>query len=105
MMQIDEGLQNLIDKLDKEITKIEEIYKDIEKKLEVLNGQDNIWKGTAQTKLYDYLVVLEKEFPLTIENYRKYKDFLQITLDNYKKGEETHEVAVDEAADNLDVNE
>ena len=85
MMQIDEGLQSLIDRLAKEIDKMEAIYNDIKLKLEVLNGDDNIWKGVAQTKLYEYLVELEKDFPVTIENYRKYKDFLQITLDNYKK--------------------
>lgn len=105
MMQIDEGLQSLIDRLAKEIDKMEVIYNDVKLKLEVLNGEDNIWKGVAQAELYDYLVKLEKEFPVTIENYRKYKDFLQITLDNYKRGEETHETAVEEAADNLDVNE
>ena len=105
MMQIDEGLQILIDKLNGEINKLEEIYKDIKLKLEVLNGQDNIWKGTAQVKLYEYLIELEKEFTTTIENYRKYKDYLQITLDNYKRGEETLENAVEEARDNLDVNE
>ena len=105
MIEIDEGLQALIDKLSKEIDKLEKIYDDVEVKLEVLNGEDNIWKSTAQVKLYDYLVELEKEFPATIENYRKYKDFLQITLDNYKKGEQTHETAVEDAANNLDVNE
>jgi DNA repair ATPase RecN len=105
MMHIDENLQGLIDKLDDKINKLEEIYTDITKKLEVLNGEDNIWKGTAQAKLYEYLVEMEKEFPVTISDYRKYKDFLQTTLDNYKKGEETHEKAVEDSSDNLDVNE
>ena len=88
MMQIDDvGLQEQIDKLDENINNIEEIYNEVKKKLEVLNGEDKIWKGVAQAKLYEYLIELEKEFPKTITDYRRYKEFLQITLDNYKKGE------------------
>ena len=64
MTVIKEGINSVIEELEKEIKSLEEIQASIETKMNSLDGTNEIWKGDAQKLLYEeYIPKIKAKFP------------------------------------------
>lgn len=97
-------LEIAIGQLEEKITNIQNIYDDLNKKISLLNGDNDIWKGKVQESVYNYYLELSSQFPNTIKQLNNYKNFLQTTIENYKFEEESinHDILSNES--NLNIN-
>lgn len=97
-------LNDVIEGLESEINNLSSAYKEIENKMSVLDGSNDIWKSNAQKTTYEYYDSIEKEFAKSIENIKTLKDFLKTTLDNYMDSIKTNKKNVENNEDNISIN-
>ena len=101
----DTTLEEKIDEFSKKIDELDEHYKEIKNRLESLNG-NGVWKSDNQVELYSYLnTSVTPTFSEKIENWKKFKEFLEITLKNYMDFDKTYDDTIDENKAEFDVNE
>ena len=97
-------LQDIVEKLSKEITDLENTYKDIENKMSVLGGSNEIWKSDTQKTVYEYYQEIQKDFKTSVENLNKCKEFLIKTIENYEGSISSNEKNADDNGDSLNIN-
>ena len=97
-------LQDIVEKLGKEITNLENAYKDIEDKMSVLDGTNEIWKSDTQKTVYEYYKEIEKDFKTSVENLNKCNEFLMKTIENYEGSISSNEKNADDNGDSLNIN-
>lgn len=97
-------LQEIVEGLEKEITNLENAYKDIQTNMVKIDGTREIWKSTSQSTTYDYYREVEQDFEKSVENIKNLKAFLIQTIDNYKNSVSSNEKNIDDNGDNLDTN-
>ena len=83
---------------------LDNIYKELDNKLAILDGQDPTWKGKAQEALYDYYTRVSAHYPDVVDQLNSYVLFLAETIENYNKRDKDISGDVDKNEDNLDVN-
>lgn len=101
----EEGLQKIIEELNKEIEELEEIQENIDKKINLLDGTHDIWQGEAQKTLYEeYYPDIKNMFPDRVRKIQDIRDFLVNVLENYKNGDKTISKDIEKNEENLDIN-
>lgn len=95
--------EQIINNLEHSFIKINDIYADEEKRIEIIN-KTNIWTSKTQETLYDKLQLLSKNYAPIEEATRIYIKFLRETLADYKRFERTTDQNILQNTDNLDVN-
>ena len=104
-LKIDETkFQELIDKLDKQITSLETAYNEIDKKMVELDGNHEVWQSDTQKTVYDYYIEIKEDFPKSVQNFKDYRDFLKNTLANYSNSIKSNLKDVDDNGDNFNIN-
>ena len=91
-------------KLDEKVKKLEELYRELDNKMEVLNGSDNTWKGKAQEAFYEHYTGVSAHFPDIIDQLNSYVLFLAETIENYEKRDKDMNTDIDNNEDNLSIN-
>ena len=94
----------IIDKFSKEIKNLESIYRSIDLKAKVMNGNDPVWKGRAQKALYTYYESINKDFEDSVNKFKDYKEFLEKTLTNYLESDKTLYESIETNTEDLAVN-
>lgn len=107
MISINEdGLQRLIDELNKEIEEIKEIQDNIDKKMKLIDGTTDIWKGRTQDTLYnEYYKDIKNAFPNRIQKIQDFKEFLTKTLENYINEDKSLNKDIENSDENLKIND
>lgn len=100
----EEKLQNIITSFDQKIETLSKIYEELDKKTEILSGNDDMWKGKTQENYYEYYKEVSMEFPEIIKELKSHSAFLKTTLENYKKEEEQTKKNIENNSEKLDVN-
>ena len=95
--------EQIINNLERSFIKINDIYADEEKRIEIIN-KTNVWTSKTQETLYDKLQLLSKNYAPIEEATRIYIKFLRETLADYKRFEKTTDQNILQNTDNLDVN-
>lgn len=95
--------EQIINNLERSFIKINDIYADEEKRIEIIN-KTNVWTSKTQETLYDKLQLLSKNYAPIEEATRIYIKFLRETLADYKRFERTTDQNILQNTDNLDVN-
>ncbi len=90
--------------IEEKTRELENIYKELDDKLKILNGQDPTWKGKAQETFYDYYIRVSAHYPDVVDQLNSYVLFLAETIENYNKRDKDISGDVDKNEDNLDVN-
>lgn len=99
-----ETLEKTISEVDAKISDIKGIYNEIEKKMMVLDGADDIWKGKVQSSLYKHYLEIAANFPIVVEQLTAYSTFLKNSVENYKNTESSINTDVDNNQDDLNIN-
>ena len=84
---------------------LDNIYKELDNKLAILDGQDQTWKGKAQEAFYEHYTGVSSHFPDIIDQLNSYVLFLAETIENYEKRDQAMDKDIDDNKNNLDVNE
>ena len=98
-----EKLEMLVKKFDDEIRNLEIVYEQLGQKMKLLDGNGDIWKGSAQKEFYKYWEELAKNFPDTVREFTDYKEFLNKVIINYSSSEESINNDIEKNADNFTV--
>lgn len=99
-----EALEKVVSILEKKISNLKDIYDDIDKKLQNINGDTELWKGKVQESTYNYYLEISKDFPKTIEELNKYKSFLKNVITKHKDQNQSINKDIDNNGINLDLN-
>ena len=90
--------------LDDKIKRLEQLYKELDNKLSVLNGGNETWKGKAQGVFYDHYSRVSAHYPDVIDQLNSYVLFLAETIDNYTLRDSDINKDIDKNEEKLDVN-
>ena len=90
--------------LEEKTKQLEDAYKELNIKLEVLNGSNPTWKGKAQEVFYEHYSNVSAHFPDVIDQLNSYTLFLAETIENYNKRDKDMDKDIDKNEDNLDIN-
>lgn len=99
-----EELESIITKLDSKIKSLEEIYKELDNKVAIIDGSNDIWSGDIQKKAYDKYLSISKEFASSINNIKALRIFLENTLANYTNSDKKINESIENNKNNLDIN-
>ena len=91
-------------KLEEKTKKLEDLYKELNNKLEILNGNDKTWKGKAQEAFYNHYTDVSAHFPDVIDQLNSYILFLAETIENYEKRDSDMNTDIDNNEEKLDIN-
>ncbi len=101
----DTTLEEKIEEFRKKIDELDEIYKDLSKKIEYLDG-NGVWKSVHQRELYSYLKQnVVSKFSKRIDDWKTYREFLITVLQDYTEFDSTYDKSIDENKAEFDVNE
>ena len=90
--------------LDEKTNELEDLYKEMNDKLKVLDGTNQTWKGKAQETFYDHYTRVSAHFPDVIDQLRSYSLFLAETIENYSNRDNDINEDIDKNEDKMDVN-
>lgn len=97
-------LESIVTKLETNQKKVKEIFDNINKKMELCDGTNEMWKGITQEKVYESYKVLSDKFPEINSELEKYNNFLRTTIENYKQEDKSINNKIDANSENLDIN-
>ena len=101
----DTSLEGKITEFGKKINELEECYKDLSNRLEVLDG-NGIWKSEHQKELYSYVKgSIISTFNKRIEDWNTFREFLITVLQSYTEFDETYDSSIDKNKDEFNINE
>ena len=90
--------------LEEKTKQLEELYKELDMKLEELDGTDQTWKGKAQETFYNHYIGVSAHFPDVVDQFNSYVLFLAETIENYNNRNKDISEDIDKNENNLDVN-
>lgn len=90
--------------LEEQTKKLEQLYKELDMKLEELDGTDQTWKGKAQETFYNHYTGVSAHFPDVVDQFNSYVLFLAETIENYNNRNKDISEDIDKNEDNLSVN-
>jgi hypothetical protein len=90
--------------LEEKIKEMDEIYKEMNNKLKVLDGSNMIWKGIGQEAFYDHYTRVSAHFPDIIDQLNAYSLFLAESIETYNMREKYIDKDIDDNDDKLDIN-
>lgn len=99
-----EAIDALNLELEQKTKELEDLYKDMNLKLKVLDGTTNTWKGKAQEAFYEHYTRVSAHFPDIIDQLNAYVLFLAETTDTYNNRDQEINTDVDNNEDKIDVN-
>lgn len=99
-----EAIDSLNLELQQKTKELEDLYKDMNLKLKVLDGTNATWKGKAQEAFYDHYTRVSAHFPDIIDQLNAYVLFLAETTDTYNNREKDIDTDIDNNEDKIDVN-
>lgn len=97
-------LESIVTKLESNQKLVKEIFDNINKKMELCNGTDEIWKGKTQEKVYESYKSISEKFPEINSELEKYNNFLKATIENYKIEDKSIDNLINTNSDSLDIN-
>ncbi len=100
-----EALDLINFKLEDKTKKLDDLYKELNNKLSILDGNSIVWKGKAQEAFYEHYTGVSSHFPDIIDQLNSYVLFLAETIENYEKRDQAMDKDIDDNKNNLDVNE
>lgn len=83
---------------------LEDLYKEMNDKLKILDGTNMTWKGKAQEAFYDHYTRVSAHFPDIIDQLNSYTLFLAETIETYNNRDEDMNTDVDNNDERLDLN-
>ena len=93
----DTTLEEKIEEFRKKIDELDECYKELNKRLESLSGDEGLWKSVHQKELYSYVKSsVVDTFPKRIDDWKTYREFLITVLQSYTDFDETYNTTIDE---------
>ena len=89
---------------EEKIKELDELYKNLDNKLKILDGTTDSWKGKAQEAFYDHYTRVSSHFPDVIDQLKSYSLFLAQTVEEYHEREESILNDEEKNTDKLDMN-
>ena len=99
-----QSLNNIITKLEQKKTNIDELYKSLNSKMELLNGESKVWKGKVQDLVYNHYLKLSQNFSSNIEELNSYITFLKKTIEKYENEDKSLIKDMENNENNLTIN-
>ena len=99
-----QSLNNIITKLEQKKTNIDELYKSLNSKMELLNGESKVWKGKVQDLIYNHYLKLSQNFSSNIEELNSYITFLKKTIEKYENEDKSLIKDMENNENNLTIN-
>lgn len=84
-----EALNEVISSLESKLATMTEIYDSLNNKLELLNGESDVWKGPSQEETYEYYKEISSRFPDTLKRLDDFIEFLKGTVQNYQNEDDS----------------
>jgi len=101
-LNITEMEQRIIE-IDNNIFKLENIYNELNSKMKIINGPNELWDSDTQKKSYDKFLNLLDVYSNSINQMKSLKVFLKDTLNSYRNSENKLNDTINSNGDNLDV--
>ena len=99
-----QSLNNIITKLEQKKTNIDELYKSLNSKMELLNGESKVWKGKVQDLIYNHYLKLSQNFSSNIEELNSHINFLKKTIEKYENEDKSLIKDMENNENNLTIN-
>ncbi|MBO5375826.1 MAG: hypothetical protein J6A52_03140 [Bacilli bacterium] len=97
-------LESIITKLENNYNLVKEIFDNLNKKMELCNGTEEMWQGKTQEKVYEAYKELSNQFPEILNELEGYNTFLKTTIENYNSKEKNIDNNINNNSENLDIN-
>ncbi len=100
----EEEMLLIISKLEEKIKGLESIYSELDEKVKIINGSNEIWSGSAQQAAYEKYLTISKGYPNTVNQMKALKVFLENTLSNYINSDKKINESIENNKEELKVN-
>ncbi len=90
--------------IEEKTKELENVYKELNDKLKILDGSNKVWKGKAQSTFYDYYTGVSAHFPDIVDQFNSYSLFLAETIENYNSRDRDIGNDIDKNEENFNVN-
>lgn len=99
-----EALNEVISSLETKLANMTEIYDSLNTKLELLNGESDVWKGPSQEETYEYYKEISSRFPDTLKKLDNFITYLKKTVQDYKNEDDSIIKDLEINENNLSIN-
>ena len=103
MINTDE-LQKQVDLFSLKVTKVEEIFKNINSIMKDIDGNNDVWRSKNALLVANYFLNFQKEFDKINEKFSNYKQFLIDTMNNYEEEHKRIDQSFENNYQNFDIN-
>lgn len=103
-IMINEGeISKIISKLQGKIVELENIYKDLNNKMKIIDESSEELNGDIRQSVYDAYKKISDSFPDSINQMNSLKIFLQDMLDSYTSEDKNINETIEKNVDNLTI--
>lgn len=99
-----EAFQDSIAKFDERIKKVSELLSNLSNTMQEIDGNNENWRSATAKSIHEEFSEIESNFEQINAELTVYSIFLKETLEDYNEEETKQEKAIEDNAENIDIN-